>query len=176
MEQIESLPFDRELERYLSRIKCQLKFARFGVKSGEVLAERLNAALAVTMVQAVSELSATWTDVPDARDVDYQDFWLKKVWDVSADGRSKSSCSMTSFRFALYDPPYGGATDSQIKEVEPVLFQILFDTVAPENCYRIFAVDTKCSKYFINEWWDYLWVAAHRERPEVIVIYGTATD
>lgn len=178
LEPLVSLPFgEPELDRLLRLIKCELHFVRFRVSSGFSFASELNAEVASNIVQqVVPDLARTWTGIATAEEVEYDDFWLKKIWNVSADGRSQSTCSMTSFRYGLYDPPYGGASDWLIAEVEAALFELLFGTNAPEDCYRVFAVDTRTSKYFINDWWDYLWVAAHKERPEVLVIYGTATD
>ncbi len=162
-------PYPATLDTVLSFIRCELHFVRFEI-TGPV--EEETAALG--LVDAVPEIAGSWS-APTATPVDPAAFWLKEVWRKSPNG-GRTTNSMQAFRYALYDPPYGGASEREIEMFEPEIFEALFGTGHEPAPFSIWSVDPKKSSWFINEWWDYCWVLFHKARPEAIVIYGTATD
>jgi hypothetical protein len=174
IDELEPAELSPQLAKHLAEITCQLQILKYLVTAGEPL--ELTEDLAAEIATGVPDLVTSWSEFPTATEVDYADFWLRQVWNVSPDGKSKSSVSTSSFRYALYCPPYGSATSRQIEELDGTLLELIFGTKTPENDYTIFEVDTSSSAWFINDWWDYLWVATHKTLPQVVVIYGSATD
>lgn len=164
--------FPADLAQWLEYIDCQLSFARYTVE--EKPGTNLRAG-ALFLAKNVEELRGTWSSEPAIQDVGPDSFWRVKIWS-SWDGKSKSTSHLDAFRYALYDPPYGGLSQLEQELLEEDLFKVIFGDAPRSADYTIFAVDTQGSAFFINEWWDFCWVLFHRSRPEVLVIFGTATD
>lgn len=163
------LPHD--LAQWLDFIGCQLSFARYTFEENPVMDLQ---ACALFLVQNIEELRGTWSGEPAIQEVDPDSFWRVKIWQSWDTGRSTSH--VDAFRYALYDPPYGGLSQLEQELLEEDLFKLIFGDVPQAADYAIFAVETQGSAFFINEWWDYCWILFHRSRSEALVIFGTDTD
>ena len=163
-------PYPDSLATVLQFIRCELRFVRFEI-DGEVADEE---EVAIALADAVPEIAGTWT-APRAARVDAGRFWIKEVWKKGTGG-GRSTGNMDAFRFALYDPPYGGVSAKDIELFEPEIFETLFGAGHEPSHFATWSVDPKQSSWFVHEWWDYCWVLFNRGRREVIVAYGTATD
>ncbi len=165
-------PFPGQLGTVLSYIRCHLNFVRFDIE-GDI--SGLDArGIAPGLAGAIPDLAGTWSST-DAHGVEPEEFWRKDVW-IETPGGGRSTRHMGTFRYSLYDPPYGGARDRSIEMFEGEIFDALFGAGHDPAHFEIAAIDPKQSSWFINEWWDYFWVLLNRDRREAIVIYGTATD
>ena len=163
-----------ELQQYLDYINCEMRFINYRFDAAVNLNDGALTELAVRLAENAEELRGTWAKRATAVEADYQDFWRREVWSYGDNARS--AISMTRFRYALYDPPYGGAGETLQSIIDDELMTTIFGDAAARPNFRIFALPTAASSYFINEWWDFLWVAVNPEIGKVIVILGTATD
>ncbi|MCE9584085.1 MAG: hypothetical protein K8T20_16495 [Planctomycetes bacterium] len=155
-------PYGEDLAEILSYISASLQFYRWRVE-GDI--DHLGDA-ARFLIGQVPELQAEWGDgVPEPEPIDPAIFW-------ESVSRNRSAASL---RKALYDPPYPSAGPEQIARLEPRLLRLLFGDARPEE-FAVYSFGTEGNSWFINEWWDYCWIAFSLRRREAIAIYGTATD
>ena len=167
-----------ELRQYLDYLNCPLCFVNYRFDAAVELGDESLTELAARLAENVEELSGTWTMRPTAQEVDYQVFWRRGKRDYTGDFRAMyfSGVLPVSLRYALYNSPHGGAGDTLQAIIDDELITIIFGDANTRQSFRVFALDTKASSFFINEWWDYLWVAVNPAVGKVIVILGTATD
>jgi len=158
---LEPVPGDPDLHRMLDFVSCQVEIARYRIVPAS---ERpvLDAAGAAHVVTSIEELRGQWTTPPVAAPADLEEFW-------GSDSRG------SLLRYALYSPPYGGAGPLSISLLEPEIFRRLFGG-EPLDRLRIWQIDPATCTWFINEWWDYLWVCENPGRGELLVLMATATD
>jgi hypothetical protein len=127
-----------ELERMLQFISCELHFRKYRV-AGSSAAAQQGVELATILALDLHELRGTWSTAPTVSEVAYDDFWRRAVWSYSPDKRARSSISMTSMRYALYDPPYGGASELAQEILDPYLMRGLFGEEDPAQRYDVYA-------------------------------------
>ncbi|MCS6912432.1 MAG: hypothetical protein RMK29_11050 [Myxococcales bacterium] len=130
--------------------------------------------LVAQVAEQLDELAGTWRRPPRVQRADAQLFWRRQLWSVSAGARSTTA--LRSLRHALYHPPGGGASDLLIELMDEPLLALLFGPGHGADDILVFEVDPQDSSYFLNEWWDYLWVALVPMRQELVVLLGTASD
>ncbi|MCO7223280.1 hypothetical protein [Pleionea sp. CnH1-48] len=156
---VEEIPYSDDLKKYIECFDICMEFQRY--KMSEVIVDKL--AATEQILKLLPCFKDHWDGEPSIREVNYDEFW-----DFGKSDRHRG------LGYALYEPPYGTTDEEAISLFNDDLVNLIFSD-QPKADWVIYESSTN-NGYFINEWWDYLWVAYNTKRSEFVVLAATATD
>lgn len=151
---IKEVKADKDIEKYIDSFNISIEIFHMSC-SENTNADEITA---VKILEKLPCFDGNWRNQPVVTAVDSEIFWGKQG----------------DLRYALYDPPYGTTGKDVIALFDENFVNLLFFG-KPSKEWVVFSSTTD-NEYFINEWWDYLWIAFSIDRTKIIVIAATATD
>ena len=129
-------------------------------------------------LEGIEIFNGGWSGDPEVVRDDDPDLWEPECRIPNDLTKPTAWASATGrLTYAFFSAPYQSVPLPIFHDLWPELKLACFsESATPELDYRLFRVSTEESDVFINDWWDYFWIAIHRSHRAAVVLFGTATD